>query len=112
MKRTLLLIVISLALACFIPAHIGFCCVDPDTVSISSETVDNYDNLTQRCEHANVNFVAFEKRVKFQNYIKPFIRTEIYPAVIFNIAEFNEDGVLNEIIKRDYSGEDPNDIDC
>lgn len=112
MKRTLLLIVISLALACFIPAHIGFCCVDPDTVSISSETVDNYDNPTQRCEHANVNFVAFEKRVKFQNYIKPFIRTEIYPAVIFNIAEFNEDGVLNEIIKRDYSGEDPNDIDC
>lgn len=112
MKRTLLLIAISLALACFTPIHIGFCCVEPDTVSISSETVDNYDNPTQRCEHANVNFVAFEKRVKFQNYIKPFIRTEIYLAVSFNIAEFNEDGVLNEIIKRDYSGDDPNDIDC
>lgn len=112
MKRTLLLIIISLALACFTPIHIGYCYAESDTVSISSETVDNYDTPTQRCEHVNVNAVAFEKRVKFQNYIKPFIRTEIYPAVSFNITEFNEDGVLNEIIKRDYSGEDPNDIDC
>ena len=42
-----------------------------------------------------------------ERYVKVIDRITANTAVVFHMTEFNNTGLLNETIKRDYSGEDP-----
>lgn len=107
MKKILCLIVIPLTFACFTPIHVDYCCISSDDVQFTSEVIDGCDYSTQRTEQHKLGCVFCEKRIKVNRFTVDTRPTELCTAMNFNVQEFNDTGVLNEVIKRDYSGDEP-----
>lgn len=106
MKKILYIIIMLTIFTSFTPLHANCCFAQAQDETISKLSVSVDDDLLQRAEHVHVNYVC-DKKADVSKFIKVFKQVEIYNAISFAVLEFNEFGLLNEIIKRDYSGDDP-----
>lgn len=107
MKKILCLIVILLAFASFTPIHVDYCYASLNDVQFSSEVIDGCDYSTQRTEQHKLSYVSCVKQIKFNKFAYTVSPVTLCTAMKFNVLEFNGTGILNEIIKRDYSGDEP-----
>lgn len=108
MKRTLLVIVAMLIISfCAFPLHMDKTFSYGHSITISCEKFDNSDNEIRTPEHMFVNYAQHNEKVKIERKIKFVESVTINSTVVFHATPFNYNGVLNETIKRDYSGEDP-----
>ena len=109
MKRILLGIIIMLILSfCSFPLQ-----MDADISYGHSETMsaqteyDTDDDALKTTEHMSINFARHNNSVKIKRKVKVVKRLIANSAVVFHATPFNYNGILNETLKRDYSGEDP-----
>ena len=106
MKKALFSIIIMLLVSfCIFPIQESFYHDHSNTVS--GETEEKDDDALRLTEHVEINYARHNKRVKIERYVKVIDRITANTAVVFHMTEFNNTGLLNETIKRDYSGEDP-----
>ena len=106
MKKALLSIIIMLLISfCIFPIQESFYYGHSNTASGEAEEKD--DDALRLTEHVEINYARHNKRVKIERYVKVIDRITANTAVVFHMTEFNNTGLLNETIKRDYSGEDP-----
>ena len=68
---------------------------------------DTDDDALRTTERISINYDWHNKRVKIKRKVKVVERLTANKKVVFNAIPFNYNGVLNETLKRDYSGEDP-----
>lgn len=107
MKRTLLVIVAMLIISfCAFPLHMDKT-FSYGHSSISCVEYDNSDNAIKTPEHMFVNYARHNEKVEIERKIKFVESVTINSTVVFHATPFNYNGILNETIKRDYSGEDP-----
>ena len=76
--------------------------------TMSAQTEDDTDDdALKTTEHIAINYARHNKRVKIERKVKVVESMTANKKVVFHATPFNYNGVLNETLKRDYSGEDP-----
>lgn len=107
MKRILYIIMILLIITSFNFVTFDYCYGGSDEACITNICVDADDDFSQRAEHVHAHYVACEKKASVLKFVRSFKRIDLRDVNHFEILDFNISGVLNESIKRDYSGDDP-----
>lgn len=74
---------------------------------VASAESDTDNDALKIPEHMSINYARHNKRVKIERKIKVVERLTANSAVVFHATPFNYNGILNETVKREYSGEDP-----
>lgn len=77
------------------------------TMSAQAEDDTDDDALLKTTEHIAINYARHNKRVKIERKVKVVESMTANKKVVFHATPFNYNGILNETLKRDYSGEDP-----
>lgn len=108
MKRTLWTIIIMVTLSyCTFPLQMDVAISYGHSKTISCETDDTDDDALKTPEHMSINYARHNKRVNIERKVKVVERLTANNAAVFHATPFNYNGILNETIKRDYSGDDP-----
>lgn len=107
MKKILYIIMVLLIFTSFNLATVDCCYGGSDEACIIKICVNADDDFSQRAEHVHAHYVACEKKAGSLKFIRSFKRIDLCDVNYFEILDFNLSGVLNESIKRDYSGDDP-----
>lgn len=106
MKKALFSIIIMLLVSfCIMPVQEEFYYGHCNSMTAESEEQD--DDAMRTTEHIEINYARHNKRVKIERKVKIVERLTANSAVVFHATPFNYNGILNETVKRDYSGEDP-----
>lgn len=104
MKRILLSIIIMLLISfCIFPVQKEYYHGHSNTFANTSECQD--DDALKTTEHMSINYARHNKRVKIERKVKVVERLTANSAVVFHATPFNYNGILNETVKRDYSGD-------
>ena len=74
------------------------------TMSSQAED-DTDDDALKTTEHIAINYARHNKRVKIERKVKVVESMTANKKVVFHATPFNYNGILNETLKRDYSGD-------
>lgn len=66
---------------------------------------DTDDDALKTTEHIAINYARHNKRVKIERTVKAAESMTANKKVVFHATPFNYNGILNETLKRDYSGD-------
>lgn len=112
MRKIILTIVIILLLSfCFFPLQLDYSYGDTNIHSEKEEKND--DAVTKNPEQKVISFVQHNKKLKIEKYLRYVRRLIAKQVLVVYSLEFNCNGVLNDVIKRDYSGDrEPVNIIC
>ena len=104
MKKALFSIIIMLLVSfCIFPIQESFYHDHSNTVS--GETEEKDDDALRLTEHVEINYARHNKRVKIERTVKAAESMTANKKVVFHATPFNYNGILNETLKRDYSGD-------
>ena len=74
--------------------------------TMSAQTEDDTDDdALKTTEHIAINYARHSKRVKIERKVKVVESMTANKKVVFHATPFNYNGILNETLKRDYSGD-------
>lgn len=104
MRKGILTIVIMILMSfCFFPLQLDY---SYGNTSIHSEKEEkNDDAVIKNPENKVVNFVQHNRKLKIEKYLRYVKRLFAKQIVVVYSLEFNCNGILNDVIKRDYSGD-------
>lgn len=104
MKKTLLgIIIILLVSFCIMPVQEEF--YYGHSKSMTDESEEQDDDAMRTTEQIEINYARHNKRVKIERKVNVVERLTANSAVVFHATPFNHNGILNETVKRDYSGD-------
>lgn len=104
MRKGILTIVIMILMSfCFFPLQLDY---SYGNTSIHSEKEEkNDDAVIKNPENKIMSFVQHNKKLKIEKYLRHVRRLIAKQVLIIYSLEFNCNGILNDVIKRDYSGD-------
>ena len=106
MKKIIWCIVILLAFTCCMP-QISFY---TSLCNIQNTEATEDDGSMQTAENIAINYARKNKKVSIKKYTETARKIIVNRSAVYCDRDFNDLGLLSEAIKRDYSGEDPDNI--